>query len=66
MMVTTLLRSDLGRGANHSLIKFDSENVRFLPLENSANELLACFGVGDDTDERSRRLHGEAARCSVE
>jgi len=36
------------------LIQFDRDNVRFFPLENSANKLLDSFGVGDDADFAGR------------
>jgi hypothetical protein len=46
----TIFGANRGRGASYNLIQFDSENVRFLPLQNRANELLDCFGVSDDAD----------------
>jgi hypothetical protein len=50
----TILCSDLRRRAAHRLIQFDRENLRFLPLENSANKLLDGFGMGDDADLAGR------------
>jgi hypothetical protein len=44
----SILRSDSRRGAAYHLIQFDRDNVRFFPLENSANTLLDGFSVGDD------------------